>query len=91
MLIGKRYLIRGAVQGVGFRLFTEGVAYREGINGFVRNLDNGCVEVAAEGSVDAIKRLEEALSTGPEQSRVDFVQIKEVGPSGQWVGFKIER
>jgi acylphosphatase len=91
MSIEKKYLIGGVVQGVGFRLFTKEVASREGINGCVRNLDNGCVEVLAEGSADAIERLEEALNKGPEQSRVVFVKIKEMKASEKRVGFKIER
>ena len=44
MTTGRRYLVSGKVQGVGFRFFTEDAARREGLTGFVRNLDDGRVE-----------------------------------------------
>ena len=45
----RRYLISGRVQGVGFRFFAESAAMREGLHGWVRNLPDGRVEIAAEG------------------------------------------
>ena len=50
MLVARRYLIDGHVQGVGFRYFAEDVASREGISGWVRNLPDGRVEAAIEGA-----------------------------------------
>src|SRR4051812_819774 len=49
MLIARRYLISGRVQGVGFRAFTEAQAAVEGLHGWVRNLPDGTVEVVFEG------------------------------------------
>ena len=43
VLIARRYLVRGLVQGVGFRFFTEAAASREGLRGYVRNLADGQV------------------------------------------------
>lgn len=53
----KRFIFYGRVQGVGFRYKAYYAAGRYGITGFARNLDNGTVEMEAEGSEEAIDRL----------------------------------
>ena len=71
----KRIRIFGRVQGVFFRMNTVLIARKLGINGWVRNLDDGSVEVLAEG-----KRMEEFiefLKRGPPAARVDKIKIKE--------------
>ena len=88
MRIARRYLIRGRVQGVGFRFFTEDAAAREGIQGWVRNLADGRVEVAAEGDADAMTRFERVLGQGPRGSRVDGLDVTDDVPSGA-SGFSI--
>ena len=67
------YVIRGRVQGVGFRWFTQRMALRLGLAGHVRNLPDGGVEVHARGTSDALGSFEEALRQGPTASRVDAV------------------
>src|SRR5690349_2063329 len=89
MLVARRYLIAGRVQGVGFRYFVEDVARREGVSGYVRNLPDGRVEAVAEGDVEAVGRVEVALWRGPRGARVDDVTIEEQAPSGKAVGFRI--
>ena len=86
-MVARRYLIGGLVQGVGFRLFTEDVARREGLEGFVRNLDDGRVEVLAAGEREAIARFETALNQGPPASRVDVIKIEPAKSSAPQSGF----
>ena len=90
MLVERRYLIGGLVQGVGFRFFTEDIARREGLTGFARNLDDGRVEVLAEGEAEAVVRFERALYQGPPASRVDAVEVEPMAASGRFTGFQIE-
>jgi acylphosphatase len=82
MRVARRYIISGRVQGVGFRFFTEAAAMREGIDGWVRNLPDGRVEVAAEGDAEAMDRFERAVRHGPPAARVDDVDVTENVPSG---------
>jgi acylphosphatase len=69
-----RYLVRGRVQGVGFRFFTARVARSLGLAGFVRNLPNGDVEVEADGTPDALRDFEQQLNSGPAFSDVTHVE-----------------
>jgi acylphosphatase len=49
MIVARRYVIAGRVQGVGFRYFAEAAAARAGVHGWVRNLPDGSVEAFVEG------------------------------------------
>jgi acylphosphatase len=89
MLIARRYVIAGRVQGVGFRFFAEAAAVREGVHGWVRNLPDGRVEARIEGDTEAVERVEAALRRGPSSSRVDEVAMHEEAPSGRATGFSI--
>jgi acylphosphatase len=88
MLVARRFVVSGRVQGVGFRWFVEHAARTEGIRGWVANLENGTVEVRAEGEAETIARFEAKLRQGPTGARVDRVTVDEDVP-GQWVGFVI--
>ncbi|MDB4874127.1 MAG: acylphosphatase [Gemmatimonadetes bacterium] len=63
-------IVRGRVQGVGFRWFVREIARRRGMTGWVRNLADGSVEVAADGDGDAIADLRSSLRSGPPGSSV---------------------
>jgi acylphosphatase len=63
----------GKVQGVGFRWFVREVARRAGLAGWVRNHDDGRVEIAASGAEPAIEALKAAARTGPFGARVERV------------------
>lgn len=89
MLIGRRYIVRGRVQRVGFRYFVEDAARREGIQGYVRNQHDGSVEVVAEGDADAMHRFEMAVRRGPSGARVDDVDTLDVEPSNRFAGFRV--
>jgi acylphosphatase len=87
MRVARRYVISGRVQGVGFRYFTQDIASREGLSGWVRNLPDGRVEVVAEGDERSLERLEAALWRGPSHARVDHVEVESTVPTGQHTGF----
>jgi acylphosphatase len=89
MRIARRYLIDGRVQGVGFRFFTEAAASREGIEGWVRNLPDGRVEVAAEGDAESVDRFERTIRHGPRGARVERVETFDDVPRGGGAGFSI--
>lgn len=77
-----RYLVRGRVQGVGYRYFARRAAQSLGLDGFVRNLPDGAVEVVAEGTEEALVGLEQALRTGPAFAAVDSCERSPVAPRG---------
>lgn len=80
--------IHGLVQGVFFRKHTLEKAREYGISGFVRNCDDGTVEVHAEGNEQQIRLLVEWCHRGPEKSKVDRVDIHE-RPLKNFTEFKI--
>jgi acylphosphatase len=80
MTVARRYLVRGRVQGVGFRYFTQAAAVRAGVSGWVRNNPDGTVEIAAAGDADALARLEEEIRRGPRGARVDQVVVADDTP-----------
>ena len=90
MIVARRYLISGRVQGVGFRYFTEATAAREGILGWVRNTPDGCVEVVAEGDAEALERFERSLRHGPRGARVERIDVDDTTPTGRETGFTIK-
>lgn len=70
----KRWLIRGMVQGVGFRYFVQHKAAALGLSGWVRNVDDGAVEVYASGSRERLSDLAGALRLGPPMAQVRSVE-----------------
>ena len=89
MLVVRRFVVSGRVQGVGFRYFVLEAAQAEGVHGWVRNRPDGCVEVNAEGDAEAIERLERRIRRGPPGARVDDVQVDDGVPSGHATGFQV--
>jgi acylphosphatase len=85
---GMRAVVRGRVQGVGFRDYVEMRASTLGLCGYVRNQADGSVEVMAEGSEDALGQLLQRLREGPRSARVDEVAVEWVQPTGAYVGFR---
>lgn len=68
-----RVIVRGRVQGVGFRWFTRDAAEAHGVSGWVRNLRDGTVEAELRGEDAAIQAVVDAISDGPVGSRVKDV------------------
>jgi acylphosphatase len=89
MRVARRYLISGRVQGVGFRFFAEASASREGVEGWVRNLPDGRVEVAAQGEAESIDRFERTLRHGPHGARVDRFEMFDDVPGSGGAGFSV--
>lgn len=73
-----RFVVRGHVQGVGFRWYVWRHAERLGLRGFARNLPDGSVEVVAAGAPSAVAELERALARGPALARVARVEKSEI-------------
>ena len=88
-LVSRRYVIRGRVQGVGFRIFVQKAARKEGLDGQVLNRVDGSVEAVAVGGVEAIKRFEQALREGPPNAKIEGVGITDCAPTGLGSGFSI--
>ena len=86
----RRFVVRGRVQGVGFRWFVEREAHILGIAGWVRNNSDGSVEVLATGTRDQLSGLRSRLQQGPRASRVDDVQETEARPVPGLTTFRIE-
>lgn len=83
-----RFVVRGRVQGVGYRYFAAKQAEQLGIAGFVRNLPDGSVEVVAEAPDEALARFEGRLREGPSFGRVEHVERSALAPRGD-SGFHI--
>ncbi len=77
-----RAVVSGRVQGVAFRQATRSRALELGVLGWVRNRDDGSVEVHAEGHPDAVAALEAFLHDGPPAAKVDRVELRRVKVEG---------
>jgi acylphosphatase len=86
----RRFLIRGRVQGVGFRWFVEREAHILGIVGWVRNNHDGSVEVLAMGTPERIAELKSRLQEGPRAARVDAVEQFEAEPVAALTSFRVQ-
>ena len=73
----KRFRVLGRVQGVGFRYFVWREAESLGVNGWVRNMVDGSVEVLATGSIAELESLRQLLEEGPRSSHVTSVSVKD--------------
>ncbi len=81
--------ISGRVQGVWFRQSTKQQADSLGVNGWVRNLDDGRVEALLQGEANAVRQLETWLSIGPELAKVADVEVVLVESAEQLEGFEV--
>jgi acylphosphatase len=86
----RRFLVRGRVQGVGFRWFVEREAHILGIAGWVRNNPDSSVEVLAMGTREQLSGLRSRLQQGPRAARVDNVEEFDAEPVPRLAIFRIE-
>ena len=82
-------VVRGDVQGVGFRYFVQRKAEQLGLSGWVRNNDDGTVEIVAEGERAALERLKGALDEGPRMAKVDRVDVQWSAATGNLQAFDL--
>ncbi len=86
----RSYVVTGRVQGVGFRWFVEREAVLLGLAGWVRNREDGAVEVLARGSQSQLGVLYDRLKEGPRAARVDLVEVEDAAPFSGYNTFQIE-
>ncbi len=86
----RRFLVRGRVQGVGFRWFVEREAHTLGVAGWVRNNSDSSVEILAMGSREQLSALRSRLRQGPRAARVDAVEESDATPVAGLTNFRIE-
>ncbi len=91
MKIARKFVIRGDVQGVGYRFFAQRAAARHQVIGYVRNCPDGTVEALAEGSANDVEEFKKDLAAGPRFAAVQQVEEISLDPSGQYSSFRIER
>lgn len=85
-----RAIVKGVVQGVGFRYYTLRKAHTlEHVTGYVKNLPDGSVEVVAEGPEPALLQLLRHIERGPLGSEVESVDVEWRKPSGKYDQFTI--
>jgi acylphosphatase len=89
-MIRKRVTVHGEVQGVGFRFHTQATAARLGVNGSVRNLTDGSVEVEIEADEPTVARMLSWLREGPTWASVGSVDVVDIEPRGD-SGFRIDQ
>ena len=89
MDVARQYRIRGRVQGVGYRYFTQRIALRLGVRGWVRNLPNGDVEVYAEAETMILASFRKELERGPSSSAVDAVTDEAAERTDRYSSFEI--
>jgi acylphosphatase len=75
-------LITGKVQGVGYRLWTVNQGEKLGLNGWVRNLQDGRVEAVFEGDSEIIEQMIQACYSGPRAAVVKNVIVERTNPEG---------
>lgn len=83
----RHLLVEGRVQGVSFRAYTESMGSDLGLQGYVRNLPDGRVEIVAEGPEDALEKLEQWCWQGSPAASVRDVHSESQPASGGFSGF----
>jgi len=81
--------VTGRVQGVFFRQSARVMAIKNDVDGWIRNLDDGKVEIVAEGEESNINALVDWCKTGPANSRVDKFELSEENYTGEFEKFEV--
>jgi len=87
--VGAKIWVSGLVQGVGFRFFVHRVANSLGLNGYVKNLPDGRVEIEVEGDRSLIEELIQEVKVGHRYSDVRDVKIEWKPFQGKYRSFEI--
>ena len=81
--------VHGRVQGVGFRYYTQRHAGDYSIKGWVRNSDDGCVEILAQGNGDNIANFLQIVEKGPVYARVDHLDVSDIEATHAFKDFRV--
>ncbi len=88
-LVRLEAVVRGRVQGVGFRYYVVREARRLGLAGWVANEGDGSVRTVAEGAPEAIDRIEQLLRVGPPGSIIEAISLVRMPGTGRFDGFSV--
>ncbi|KAF0220385.1 MAG: hypothetical protein FD174_1286 [Geobacteraceae bacterium] len=91
MKIRATVIVKGLVQGVNFRHYTQQTALHHNVSGWVRNLPDGSVQGCFEGEERDVNALIDWCRTGPSWARVDEVVVEREEFRGEFDGFEIKR
>ena len=85
--------ISGWVQGVSFRIWTKRLAQQLGVNGWVRNMEDGRVEIVAQGTPEQLTKLRKLIKEkgGPRIADIASIEVKERIPLKRYPSFEIEK
>ena len=88
----KRYeiMIKGKVQGIGYRNFVRLKASRLNIKGFVKNIGSDSVEIVAEGNEIELNKFKQEVHRGPINAHIKEFNLKEKKTTGEFSSFEIE-
>lgn len=89
--VARKFLIKGDVQGVGYRFFAQRAAARHQVVGYVKNCPDGTVEALAEGSANSVESFKMDLAAGPQWAVVAQLEEISIEPTGRYSTFRIER
>jgi acylphosphatase len=91
MTVARRFVIRGDVQGVGYRFFGQRAAARHQVVGYIKNKADGTVEAHVEGEARSVEAFKHDLATGPQFASVEQVEEIVIEPTGLYSSFRIDR
>lgn len=89
MEIGVHIIVKGLVQGVGFRFFVERYAVQLGLQGYVRNLYNGDVEIETEGDRSLVEEFIKEVKIGPRSAHIKDLKIEWTEYQNKFKGFEV--
>ena len=91
MIVARKFIISGLVQGVGYRFFVQRAAARHQVRGYVKNLADGRVEAFVQGDQKAVEDFKHDLIAGPTYANVEYLEEVVVESSNSYSAFRIER
>lgn len=85
----KKIIVKGLVQGVGFRYFCAHKAFELSIKGYARNMDDGSVLIEAEGDEGMLEEFIKSIKIGPPMAKVNSIKIEDLEYEGKFNSFRI--
>ncbi|MFA5161520.1 MAG: acylphosphatase [Elusimicrobiales bacterium] len=89
LVLRRRYVARGLVQGIGYRWFVSDAADKLAVTGWVRNLPDGAVEIEAQSDSKTLSGFEAELRCGHPAAKVRALQAQEMPPAEGEKNFRI--